>query len=326
MSGPREQAGGDGGGARPGRGRVLNVQRMSTEDGPGIRTTVFLKGCPLRCTWCHNPESLSPRPEVVVHPERCIGCGSCREACPHGCEPAACEACGRCVAACPSGARELLGTDWEVDDLVREVAKDRAYFEASGGGVTVSGGEPTMQAPFVEALLAGCRESGIHVALDTCGACRPDVLMRLAARARLVLYDVKAIDSGRHRVLTGQGNEQILKNLVTLADWMGSQADSPGLWVRTPLVPGATAEASNVQGIGRFLAENVGGRLQRWELCAFNNLCRDQYLRLGRTWEFATEPLMTRQDLDRLLAVARASGVDPGAIRVTGATRLTEGV
>jgi pyruvate formate lyase activating enzyme len=305
-------------------GRVLNIQRMSTEDGPGIRTTVFLKGCPLRCTWCHNPESMSAAAQVVVREERCIKCGSCLEVCPLECDTSVCKACGLCVDDCPTAARELLGCDWEVGNLVREVAKDRAYFKTSGGGVTISGGEPSMQAGFTGAFLARCRDEGLHTALDTCGACGPDVLTSLAGMTRLVLFDLKLFDTTRHREYTGQGNERILENLATLAAWMDGQQAPPSLWVRTPLVPGATADDTNIRDIGRFLADSVGTRLEKWELCAFNNLCREQYRRLGRTWEFATEPLMRREDLLHLQETAAASGVDPTIIRVTGASRLEE--
>jgi pyruvate formate lyase activating enzyme len=302
-------------------GRVLNVQRMSTEDGPGIRTTLFLKGCPLRCSWCHNPESLSPRPELVFTASRCIACGTCREACAHRCDPAACTVCGTCAAECPAAAREVLGHDRDAAELVREAAKDRAYFDASGGGVTVSGGEPALQAVFTGDLLERCRDAGLHAALDTCGACPPDVLLDLASRARLVLFDVKEIDPERHRRFTGLDNRRILDNLAALAAWMAAQADPPVLWVRTPLVPGATATRENLGGIGRFLAERVGASLARWELCAFNNLCREQYRRLGRTWEFADEPLMTREALDECLGWARAGGVDPERVHRTGVAR-----
>jgi pyruvate formate lyase activating enzyme len=303
-------------------GRVLNIQRMSTEDGPGIRTTVFFKGCPLRCTWCHNPESLDPRPQVVFQEARCIGCGTCRTVCPHGCDPLRCTACGRCVADCPAGSREMLGTDWTVDDLVREVVKDRAFFESSGGGVTVSGGEPTMQAPFVRAFLEALAATGVPVAVDTCGACAFDVLERVVEPATLVLFDVKLIDPEAHARHTGQDNARILDNLRRLAgsvragDWSGE------LWVRTPLIPGATADADNIAGIGRFLV-GLDGAVARWELCAFNNLCREQYRRLGRKWALADVPLMTRSELDGLAQVARESGVDPAVVVVTGAARVT---
>jgi len=158
------------------KGRVLSIQRMSTEDGPGIRTTLFLKGCPLHCAWCHNPESIRPDPEIVVQPARCMGCGTCREVCPRGTDPALCTACGRCVEACPTGAREVLGTWWTAEDLAREAARDRAFFVASGGGVTLSGGEPAIQAPFVRAVAEALAAAGIPAAVDTCGAVAEEAL------------------------------------------------------------------------------------------------------------------------------------------------------
>lgn len=304
-------------------GRVLSIQRMSTEDGPGLRTTVFLKGCPLRCTWCHNPEGLSPEPELVIHESRCIGCGTCREVCPRGADSAmrrdGCTACGKCVRECPAGAREVLGVQWSPDDLVREVARDSAYF-GDEGGVTLSGGEPTLQAAFAQAFVGGCARAGLRVALDTCGACPERVLLRLADQCALVLYDVKVLDPDRHRQLTGAGNERILANLSALARVIRILG-RPLLWVRTPLVPGATATRENISGIGRFLATEVGPALSRWDLCAFNNLCRDQYRRLGRTFAHAGEQLMTREALDECLGWASESGVDRGIVRVTGAAR-----
>lgn len=301
-------------------GRVLNIQRMSTEDGPGIRTTVFLKGCPLRCTWCHNPESLSPRPEVVFQETRCIRCGSCQIVCPHGAQPALCEACGRCVTECPAGAREMLGIEWAVDDLVREVVRDRAFFASSGGGVTVSGGEPTMQAPFVAAFLEALGAEGIAAAVDTCGACGADALMQVVASASLVLFDVKLADPTRHQQFTGQENGRILDNLRRVAAWAREGEGRRTLWVRTPLVPGATADAENLSAIGRILAD-LGPGVARWDLCAFNNLCREQYRRLGRIWDFAEVPLLTSGEVAALADVARRSGVDPAIVGVSGASR-----
>jgi pyruvate formate lyase activating enzyme len=306
-------------------GRVLNLQRMSTEDGPGLRTTVFLKGCPLACTWCHNPESLSPRPQVVWQQARCVACGACLDACPERLErppdPARCQACGRCVEACPAAAMEMLGREWDAVTLVNELLKDRAFFGAEGG-VTLSGGEPTLQPAFAETVMTRLRAEGVHVALDTCGLCPEDTLLRLAGCADLILFDVKDIDPARHERFTGQSNARILQNLKALAGLVRARGGRPALWVRTPLIPDATAADANLQGLGRFLATNLAGVLGRWDLCAFNNLCREQYRRLGLTWAFADAPLMTRGELEHFAATARASGVDPALVHASGATRM----
>ena len=312
-------------------GTVLNIQRMSTEDGPGIRTTVFLKGCTLACTWCHNPESIEARSRVVWNGERCIGCGDAVKVCPSGAlrdtgegmavDPAMCELCGACVAECPTEALEMLGRPWALDELVAEVVKDRAYFERSGGGVTVSGGEPAAQGRFVEFFLSRCQAAGLHTVLDTCGQCNTGTLLRLAARSHMVLFDLKLIDPLEHERHTGKGNRRILDNLLAVADDLAGRADG-SLWIRTPLVPGVTATADNVRGIGEFIARLEP--LARWELCAFNNLCLHKYDRLGRGWVFEGVPLMSRDQLDRLGEVARLCGVAPERVAVTGATRLED--
>jgi len=163
-------------------GRILHLQRLSTEDGPGIRTTVFFKGCPLRCAWCHNPESISTQPQMQWIAVRCIGCQTCVRTCPNGCltltpdgivmDRERCDDCGKCVQACPSDARETLGKTVTVDEVLAELLKDRAYYEKSGGGVTLSGGEPSLQPDFAEALLRGLKAQGISTALDTCACAR----------------------------------------------------------------------------------------------------------------------------------------------------------
>jgi len=312
-------------------GTVLNIQRMSTEDGPGIRTTVFLKGCTLACTWCHNPESIATRPRVVWNGERCIGCGSGEEVCPSGAlkdtgqgifaDPAVCERCGACVDECPSEALEMLGRPWALDDLVTEVAKDRAYFERSGGGVTLSGGEPAAQARFAEFFLSRCQTEGLHTVLDTCGQCNHGTLMRLVARSDTVLFDLKLIDPRLHERHAGKDNRRVLDNLRAVAEELAERGDGE-LWIRTPLIPGVTASADNVRGIGEVLSQLPA--LDRWELCAFNNLCQHKYDRLGQPWAFEGEPLMQRDQLDRLGEVARLSGVAPRRIAVTGASRLED--
>ena len=311
---------------------VFNIQRMSTEDGPGLRTTVFVKGCGLECRWCHNPEGISPNPEIVWHGPKCIRSRECDGACPEDAilrsgdeieiDRGRCTVCGDCVDQCPSGALEQWGTRWSLDDLVSEVAKDRSYFETSGGGVTVSGGDPALYTPYVAAFLERCRALALHTALDTCGMCSESNLQTLAGGADLVLYDLKEIDPERHARFTGQSNQRILANLVGLAGQMRQSQLPVELWIRTPLIPGATLTEENIQGIGAFIAREVGDVVTRWELCAFNNLAADKYRRLGLRWEFEGVELLSEADLRHFEEVGRKSGVDPEIVLATGRTQL----
>lgn len=312
--------------------RVVNVQRMSTEDGPGIRTTVFLKGCSLACAWCHNPESIAMESEVVWHEWKCIDCDACNAVCTESAltrlgkevilDRERCIGGSACADACPASAIERIGTERELEGLVAEVARDRTFFARSGGGVTVSGGEPGVQARFVTAFLARLRRLGIHTALDTCGMCSELAIAEMSTEADLVLYDLKEIDSERHRAFTGRPNERILANLDALAARMRDEGRPRELWIRTPLVPGATATEENVKGIGAFIAERLGDVVARWELCAFNNLAADKYRRLGRVWDFEDVELLSREDLARLGGIAAGSGVDPSIVLVTGPVRV----
>lgn len=316
------------------RGRILHLQRLSTEDGPGIRTTVFFKGCPLRCAWCHNPESISPRIEIQWYAVRCLNCRTCIRICPQqGLEMTAdglkidrqrCRGCGTCAEACPANAVEALGRDVTVEEVLEELLKDRVYYETSSGGVTLSGGEPTMQPDFALELMRALREANIHTALDTCGLCLDSTLEILLHFTDLVLYDLKLMDDEAHQYFTGQSNRRILENLLYLRDWMDAHSHPPQLWIRTPLIPNATATDDNVSSIGRFLAQNLNGYVARWELCAFNNLCRDKYTRLNRDWQYATQPLLSLEELAHLEDVAKRSGVDAAIVQTSGATRLQE--
>ena len=309
---------------------ILEIQRMSTEDGPGIRTTVFFKGCTLRCAWCHNPESLSPKPQIHWVGVRCIGCGICIKACPNkalsstdkgiSIDRKVCAGCGACAKECPSTAMELLGKTWELHALIREVLKDRAYFEKSGGGVTISGGEPTAQARFSAAFLKGLQDAGIHTALDTCGMCPKENLEMILPHADLVLFDIKLIDSARHKALTGAANDLILSNLATVARSMKERGAPSELWIRTPVIPEATSSRENVAAIGRYLAANLNGAVSRWELCSFNNLCRDKYVRLGMDWAYKEYGLVAKSAMEDLAAAAADSGVDPKIVHWSGAT------
>lgn len=311
--------------------RIFEIQRMSTEDGPGLRTTVFFKGCSLKCRWCHNPESISPKPQVYWIENRCIGCRTCVETCPEGAvtltpegiriDRGLCIGCGQCADECPSTAMEFLGREWSLEDLLGEVLKDRAYFQTPAGGITVSGGEPGLQAQFVAPFLERLQKADVHTALDTCGMYAGKLLVRLLTHARLLLYDLKQIDPARHKTLTGHLNQPILENAIRAAEFISSRNKERQMWIRTPIIPQATDTDENIRGIGRFIADNLNGAVSRWELCAFNNLCKDKYLRLDMPWPYADCGLPDKAHMEHLAEVARASGVDPAIVHWSGATR-----
>jgi len=313
---------------------ILEIQRMSTEDGPGIRTTIFFKGCSLKCGWCHNPESISTHPQIHWIANQCIGCQTCLAVCPEKAlsfneagnkiDRDLCTGCGLCAEECPATALELLGGQWVLDDLVAEVVKDRVFFEKSGGGITLGGGEPSLQLQFNRVLLLKLKDLGIHTALDTCGMCSRDALEKLLPYSDLVLFDLKEIDPHKHREFTGGSNNKILDNLLFVRDRMNSDNRPSELWIRTPIIPNTTATAENVRGIGKFLAANLDGIATRWELCAFNNLCRDKYRRLDLDWEYKDQELLNKLTMVKMAAIARNSGVDPAIVCWSGSTKLEE--
>ncbi len=255
---------------------------MSTEDGPGLRSTIFFKGCPLSCVWCHNPESIAREMQLHWTKIKCIGCLTCIDACPKNAlqmtgkemiiDRKQCDVCGACVSACPSTALDIYGESYEVNKLAAEVLKDRAFFEKSGGGVTLSGGEPTLQARFSGELLKVLQAARVHTALDTCGQCAWQTMEELLPYTDLVMFDLKEMNTVKHKKFTGASNKIILENLRRLARHAELQNPSFQLWIRTPLIPGCTATPENIKKIGAFIGKHLGAALARWELCTFNNL------------------------------------------------------
>ena len=301
-------------------GWVFDIHRGATHDGPGLRTTVFLKGCPLRCKWCNNPEGLDPKPEIQWNPRLCIACRTCVTACP---EKAVffdetgvhitldhCTNRLQCVKNCPADALKIIGKRWHPEALVCEVRKDAMFFDEFEGGVTVSGGEPALQYRFVAEFLRLLKQKGESTALDTSGFAVREAFETLYPYTDVFLYDLKFIDSKRHKRHTGVNNKLILDNFRRLAEKCARDKNKR-LWVRTPLVPGATATAENISQIGAFLRDNFPASaaltdhpVERWELCAFNNISRDKYARMRQEWEYSSVPLMTQTEIDKLLSVA----------------------
>jgi len=288
---------------------VFNVQRFSLHDGPGIRTTVFLKGCPLQCTWCHNPEGIAAEPEVLVVESRCIRCGACRTGCPLGIAAEggwipdgreACTACGACADVCPTGARAVVGREVTVDELLAEVMRDRVFFDTDGG-VTFSGGEPLLQLRFLEAMLEACRAAGLHTAIDTSGLAPLKHLLRVAVLADLLLFDVKLMDDTRHRMHTGVSNTQILANLDAVARL------HPNIWLRVPIVPGVNDDETNIRATAALAAGIPSVR--RVHLLPYHRLGADKRRRLGNGTEGVSLTPPTRSRMDELAAEFTAAGV-----------------
>ncbi len=283
-------------------GVVFDIQRFSVHDGPGIRTTVFLKGCPLRCLWCHNPEGIFPGPELMFFEYKCLSCGTCARVCPEkaivlvpteGAKPALdrrkCTGCGICAEACPSGAWRRVGRTITVEELLSALERDALLYDRSEGGVTFSGGEPLFQPEFLLAALKACKERHIHTTVDTSGHAPTSVLAAIAPCTDLFLFDLKPMDEEEHRRYTGVSNHLIHENLRKLVEW------GKPVIVRVPLIPGVTDTDRNIQMLVAFLRELRGG-IKKVELLPYHDVA-EKYQRLGRPYDM---PQLSRPPEERV--------------------------
>lgn len=292
-------------------GTVFDIQRYAVHDGPGIRTLVFLKGCPLRCPWCCNPESQSFAPQLKHSALRCRACGSCAAACPGMEDPRSpgfgrktCGSCASwpCVEACPHAALGRVGREMSVSELLAEVSKDRAFYENSGGGVTLSGGEPLAQADFAAEFLRECKAGGLRTALETCGFSTPEIVRAVEPDVDLFLFDLKFADPQRHLEILGAPLAPILENLRFLV----SQRKE-AVVVRIPVVPGYTDDEGNLRGLAAIAAD-LGVR--RVELEPYHSLGEEKYAELGMELEPSLRgALVSRDRLDLALSIFRSRAI-----------------
>ena len=270
-------------------GIIFNIQRYSIHDGPGIRTTVFLKGCPLNCWWCQNPESQLSGREMIFWGDRCIGCGACSTICPSDAiqlkngipvtEKEKCILCGKCIEKCPALAREMIGKKLTIEEVIKEIEKDLVFYEESGGGVTFSGGEPLGQSEFLESLLVCCQKKKIHTAVDTSGYISWKILSKISSKVDLFLYDLKIMDSGRHKKYTGISNEIIIENLKKLS------SVHRNIFIRFPVIPGINDDSQNIKEMGEFLSSL---KIAQVNLLPYHYIGIDKYRRLGRIYKLVT--------------------------------------
>ena len=292
---------------------IFDIKPYSINDGPGIRITIFLKGCPLSCDWCHNPEGISPHLQKLYSKAKCIGCGTCVENCPLNAltltaegiitNTDLCDLCGICADVCPTKAMEMSGTKVTVEEIMKRIRRETVMMDQSEGGVTISGGEPMMQSDFLIELLDALGSEGIHRAVDTTGLAKTETLLEVAKRTDLFLYDLKMMDSQRHKKFTGVTNEKILENLKILAE------SGANINIRIPLIKGINADEDNIRKSAEFVAE-LAGEKKLVSLLPYHNIAIHKYGKLGQDYESGDMLEPSPTEIDNAIRIFAEFGLE----------------
>ncbi len=295
------------------QGIVFEIQRWSTNDGPGIRTVVFLKGCPLSCLWCANPESWVMKPQIAIFPDKCTNCRYCEEACPQAVAlPAAengfnnridCIACGQCLEACYSNARELIGKHMTTGEVIKQIKKDMIFYTQSGGGITLSGGEPLLQPEFVRSILRECNVLGLSTIIETCGYFSWEENKDILKQMKLIFLDIKHMDTEIHKCITGTSNKKILENACKI-----SQEKIP-LVIRIPIIPSINDSIVNIKATAKFVRENLVNALGI-ELLPYHELGKGKYKSLGLKYNLDDIKPPDNNEMERLKTIIRETGIN----------------
>lgn len=291
-------------------GIVMNIQKYSIHDGPGIRTTVFLKGCPLNCWWCHNPESQKSNPEIMFFKEKCKSCGLCLKMCPQKAiefvdgypvtNEGKCNLCGKCTDFCTSNAREIIGKEMTVKDLMKEIIKDEAFYDESNGGVTFSGGEPLMHADYLNDILRACKNRGIHTTIDTSGYADWSQFEKIIDNTDLFLFDIKHMDNEKHFKYIGIGNTVILENLKKLSE-RGSN-----IYIRMPIIAGVNDDDKNIDAAVDFISKL---NIIHVNLLPYHKMGMDKYVRLNKKYKLSGLEKPSDEVMDKIADKFKKAGI-----------------